>query len=93
MPGDVRFVLEVQDVDPANPATLVAPPTVLFDGVITNGLIYNVPGAQSDLFETKGFNSQDGIALQWLIWSGFQTGVITGRESVGSRPCGRGCRR
>jgi 3-deoxy-D-manno-octulosonate 8-phosphate phosphatase (KDO 8-P phosphatase) len=52
------------------------------DGVITNGLIYNLPGAQSDLFETKGFNSQDGIALQWLIWSGFQTGVITGRESA-----------
>src|SRR5678815_5504190 len=51
------------------------------DGVITNGLIYNVPGAQGHLVETKGFNSQDGIALQWLIWNGFQTGVITGRES------------
>jgi len=51
------------------------------DGVITNGLIYNLPGANGDLFETKGFNSQDGIALQWLIWKGFQTGVITGRES------------
>jgi len=51
------------------------------DGVITNGLIYNVPGAQDHLVETKGFNSQDGIALQWLIWNGFQTGVITGRES------------
>ena len=51
------------------------------DGVITNGLIYNVPGAQGDLVETKGFNSQDGIALQWLIWNGFQTGLITGRES------------
>ena len=51
------------------------------DGVLTNGLIYNVPGADGDVFETKGFNSQDGIALQWLAWKGFQTGVITGRES------------
>ena len=51
------------------------------DGVITNGLIYSVPGPRGDLVETKGFNSQDGIALQWLIWNGFQTGVITGRES------------
>ena len=51
------------------------------DGVLTNGLIYNVPGPQGDVFETKGFNSQDGIALQWLTWKGFQTGVISGRES------------
>jgi 3-deoxy-D-manno-octulosonate 8-phosphate phosphatase (KDO 8-P phosphatase) len=51
------------------------------DGVITNGKIYNVPGPSGDLVETKGFNSQDGIALQWLIWKGFQTGVISGRES------------
>jgi 3-deoxy-D-manno-octulosonate 8-phosphate phosphatase (KDO 8-P phosphatase) len=51
------------------------------DGVITNGLIYNVPGPNGDLIETKGFNSQDGIALQWLIWNGFQMGVISGRES------------
>jgi hypothetical protein len=34
--ADVRFVLEVQDIDPSNPATLVAPATVLFDDVITN---------------------------------------------------------
>jgi hypothetical protein len=34
--ADVRFVLEVQDIDPSNPATLVAPATVLFDGVVTN---------------------------------------------------------
>src|SRR5271165_672666 len=32
--ADVRFVLEVQDIDPSNPATLVAPATVLYDGVI-----------------------------------------------------------
>ncbi len=32
--ADVRLVLEVQDIDPSNPATLVAPATVLFDDVI-----------------------------------------------------------
>jgi hypothetical protein len=34
--ADVRFVLELQDIDPNNPATLVAPPTVLYDGLVTN---------------------------------------------------------
>ncbi len=33
--ADVRFVLEVQDIDPSNPATLVAPATMLYDDVIT----------------------------------------------------------
>jgi hypothetical protein len=36
VPADVRFVLEVQDIDPANPATMVAPATVLYDDVILN---------------------------------------------------------
>jgi len=34
--ADVRFVLELQDIDPANPASMVAPATVLFDDVIPN---------------------------------------------------------
>jgi len=34
--ADVRVVLEVQDIDPNNPATLVAPATVLYDDVITS---------------------------------------------------------
>lgn len=34
--ADVRVVLELQDIDPSNPATLVAPATVLIDDVITN---------------------------------------------------------
>ena len=33
--ADVRIVLEVQDIDPSNPTTLVAPATVLYDDVIT----------------------------------------------------------
>jgi|HubBroStandDraft_6_1064221.scaffolds.fasta_scaffold00063_33 hypothetical protein len=34
--ADVRLVLEVQDIDPSDPATLVAPATVLYDNVIEN---------------------------------------------------------
>ena len=34
--ADVRLVLEVQDIDASNPATMVAPATVLFDDAISN---------------------------------------------------------
>ena len=52
------------------------------DGVLTNGLLYNVPAPEGgDIVETKGFNAQDGIALQWLAWNGIHTGVISGRVS------------
>ncbi len=33
--ANVRVVLELQDIDPANPASQVAPSTVLYDGVIS----------------------------------------------------------
>ena len=36
VPADVRFVLELQDIDPSNPASLVAAATVLFDDVVVN---------------------------------------------------------
>jgi len=51
------------------------------DGVLTDGKLYNVPGPEGSMVETKGFDSQDGIALQWLGWHGIHTGVISGRES------------
>jgi hypothetical protein len=34
--ADVRVVLEVHEIDPANPATIVAASTVLYDGIIAN---------------------------------------------------------
>ena len=34
--ANVRVVLELQDIDPANPASTVAPATVLFDDVVSN---------------------------------------------------------
>jgi hypothetical protein len=36
VPADVRIVLEVQDIDPSDPASLVAPAIVLHDGIVTN---------------------------------------------------------
>jgi 3-deoxy-D-manno-octulosonate 8-phosphate phosphatase (KDO 8-P phosphatase) len=51
------------------------------DGVLTDGKIYILPGADGTLTETKGFDSQDGIALHWLSWKGIKTGVISGRDS------------
>lgn len=51
------------------------------DGVLTNGKLYNVPGPDGQMVESKGFDSQDGISLQWLHWNGIRTGVISGRQS------------
>jgi 3-deoxy-D-manno-octulosonate 8-phosphate phosphatase (KDO 8-P phosphatase) len=51
------------------------------DGVMTDGRLYNVPDAAGNMIETKGFDSQDGIALQWLSWKGIRTGLISGRVS------------
>ena len=51
------------------------------DGVLTNGHLYTLPIADGKMAETKGFDSQDGIGLQWLSWYGIKTGVISGRLS------------
>ncbi len=51
------------------------------DGVLTDGKLYQVPDKEGRMVETKGFDSQDGISLQWLNWKGIQTGVISGRLS------------
>jgi 3-deoxy-D-manno-octulosonate 8-phosphate phosphatase (KDO 8-P phosphatase) len=57
------------------------------DGVLTDGKLYNLPG-----FETKGFDSQDGIGLQWLARVGIATGVISGRESPATAERARQCK-
>jgi 3-deoxy-D-manno-octulosonate 8-phosphate phosphatase (KDO 8-P phosphatase) len=51
------------------------------DGVLTSGRLYYVPDSQGQMVESKGFDSQDGISLQWLDWKGIKTGVISGRIS------------
>src|SRR5512139_1595699 len=52
------------------------------DGVMTDGTYWHVPDGQGGLAEIKAFDSQDGIAFQWLRRFGIQTGVISGRVSV-----------
>jgi 3-deoxy-D-manno-octulosonate 8-phosphate phosphatase (KDO 8-P phosphatase) len=51
------------------------------DGVLTDGRLYLVPDRNGEMVETKGFDSQDGIALRWLSWFNIQCGVISGRNS------------
>ena len=62
------------------------------DGVLTDGKLYNVPDAQGNMVETKGFDSQDGIALQWLSWKGLKTGVISGRVSPATEVRAKQCK-
>lgn len=62
------------------------------DGVLTNGKLYNVPDAEGRMAETKGFDSQDGIGLQWLNWKGIKTGVISGRLSPATEERARQCK-
>ena len=62
------------------------------DGVMTDGRLYHVPNPSGGgLLEMKGFDTQDGMALQWLAWSGVQTGVISGRVSAGTEERCRQC--
>lgn len=62
------------------------------DGVLTDGRLYNVPGPDGKMYETKGFDSQDGIALQWLSWKNIPTGVISGRVSPATEERARQCK-
>lgn len=49
------------------------------DGVLTDGLIYFLPGPDGSTTETKCFDTHDGIALAWAYKNGIETGMITGR--------------
>lgn len=55
------------------------------DGVLTDGKYFHVPNPQGGLFEVKMFDSQDGIALQWLYRAGIRTGLISGRDAESTR--------
>ena len=61
------------------------------DGVLTDGRLFNVPDGAGNMFESKAFDSQDGIALQWLSWKGIQTGLISGRVSPATEERARQC--
>jgi 3-deoxy-D-manno-octulosonate 8-phosphate phosphatase (KDO 8-P phosphatase) len=61
------------------------------DGVLTDGKLYNVPDPAGNMVESKGFDTQDGIALQWLSWKGISTGVISGRVSPATEARAKQC--
>lgn len=62
------------------------------DGVMTDSKLYNVPGPDGKMWETKGFDAQDGIALQWLSWYGIKTGLISGRVSPATEERAKQCK-
>jgi 3-deoxy-D-manno-octulosonate 8-phosphate phosphatase (KDO 8-P phosphatase) len=62
------------------------------DGVLTDGRLFNVPSPDGQMIETKGFDSQDGISLQWLNWKGIKTGLISGRVSPATAERARQCK-
>jgi 3-deoxy-D-manno-octulosonate 8-phosphate phosphatase (KDO 8-P phosphatase) len=62
------------------------------DGVLTDGKLYNVPGPDGCMAETKGFDSQDGIGLQWLARLGIATGLISGRDSPATAVRAKQCK-
>jgi 3-deoxy-D-manno-octulosonate 8-phosphate phosphatase (KDO 8-P phosphatase) len=80
----------------SDPITQVASKVKLLlmdvDGVLTDGHLYNVPGPDGKMVETKGFDSQDGIGLQWMAWQGIKTGVISGRQSPATEERARQCK-
>ena len=61
------------------------------DGVLTDGKVFGVPDHSGGIIETKGFDTQDGIALQWLSWKGLVTGVISGRVSPATEARAKQC--
>jgi 3-deoxy-D-manno-octulosonate 8-phosphate phosphatase (KDO 8-P phosphatase) len=54
------------------------------DGVLTDGRFYFIPDPMNPelTIETKAFDSQDGIALQWLRRYKITAGLISGRDSM-----------
>src|SRR5579862_5918742 len=61
------------------------------DGVLTDGRVFGIPNHTGAIVETKGFDTQDGIALQWLSWKGFVTGLISGRVSPATEERAKQC--
>ncbi len=52
------------------------------DGVLTDGSYWHVSDGKGQLAEVKAFDTQDGLALQWLARVGIKAGLISGRISA-----------
>lgn len=51
------------------------------DGVLTDGVLWYVPGAGGGMVEVKGFSAHDGIGFGLARRAGLRTGIITKRRS------------
>jgi hypothetical protein len=82
MQGDVRVVLEVHEIDPNDPSTLVAPSTVLYDGVLANApgfctyCIINATNLFAEVSFTRVLAGVDGEVRSALPDSTYRTRLV-----------------
>ena len=87
--ADVRVVLEVHEIDPANPATEVAASTVLYDGVIANAPAYcsyalvNAANMQCSIAFTRLIQATDTEVRSALPGASYST-LLVGAMSDGA---------
>jgi hypothetical protein len=87
--ANVRLVLEVHDVDPTNPATMVAASTVLYDGVISNApgfctySLVNSPALQCSVAFTRMIQAQDTEVRSALPGESYRTRLVGPLSSGG----------
>jgi hypothetical protein len=85
----VRFVLEVHDVDPADPASLVAASTVLYDGVIADApafctyALVNSPGLHCSIAFTRLVHPIDAEVRSALPSQNYRTRLVGPLSSGG----------
>ncbi len=80
--ADVRIVLEVHDIDPTNPGSLVAPSTVLFDDIISNApgfcayALINAINLQCDIAFTRLIQAADTEVRSALPGESYRTRLV-----------------
>lgn len=85
----VRVILEVHDIDPANPGSLEAPSIVLFDGVVANFpdactyCLVNATSMHCSIAFTRILRISDALVRSALPGSGYRT-RLTGSPLEGS---------
>lgn len=80
--ADVRIVLEVHDIDPTNPGSLVAASTVLFDDIISNApgfctyALINAINLQCDIAFTRMIQAADTEVRSALPGASYRTRLV-----------------
>ena len=87
--ANVRVVLEVHDIDPANPGSLVAPSLVLYDGLVSNVpdacsyALINAASMHGSIAFTRILRISDVLVRSALPGGGFRT-RLTGSQIDGA---------